>query len=88
MSNRKLYDKIINGKKSINSVKPIVYINHMDNSIASKTYYYPYDYPFPNINLLFYNQNKKETWINRINKLYFNNKTNNNINIDWRNASF
>ena len=75
MSNRKLYDKIMNGKKSINTVKPIVY-------------YYPYDYPFPNINLLFYNENKKETWINRINKLYFNNKTNNNINIGWRNASF
>lgn len=88
MSNRKLYDKIINGKKSINSVKPIVYVNHMGNSIASTTYYYPYDYPFPNINLLFYNQNKKETWINRINKLYFTNKDNKNIDNGWRNASF
>jgi len=75
MSDRKLYDKVINGKKNI-------------NSIQSFLYYYPYDYPFPNINLLFYNKNKKETWINRINKLYFNNKTNNNININWRNASF
>ena len=75
MSDRKLYDKVINGKKSINSIESFVY-------------YYPYDYPFPNINLLFYNQNKKETWINRINKLYFNNKTKNNINIGWRNATF
>ena len=84
MSDRKLYDKVMNGKKSIKSIEPIVYVN----GIAYSTYYYPLDYPFPNINLLFYNQNKKETWINKINKLYFTNKTNNKINIGWRNASF
>ena len=76
MSNRKLYDKIMNGKKIIKSIEPI------------KKYYYPQDYPFPNINLLFYNENKKETWINKINKLYFTNKDNKNIDNGWRNGSF
>ena len=84
MSNRKLYDKVINGKKSIKSIEPIVYVNNH----PYKKYYYPQDYPFPNINLLFYNENKKETWINKINKLYFTNKDNKNIDNGWRNGYF
>ncbi len=84
MSDRKLYDKVINGKKSIKSINPIVYVNHH----PEKSYYYPHDYVFPNINLLFYNENKKETWINKINKLYFTNKDNKNIDNGWRDGSF
>jgi len=84
MSNRKLYYNVINGKKSIKNIEPIVYVNHQ----PYKSYYYPQDYVFPNINLIFYNQNKKETWINRINKLYFNNKNNNKIDSGWYNGSF
>ena len=34
--------------------------------------YYRYDYPFPNITLLFINNNSKKTWINRIKKMYYN----------------
>ncbi len=84
MSNRKLYYNVINGKKSIKSIEPIVYVNHE----PYKSYYYPQDYVFPNINLIFYNQNKKETWINRINKLYFTNKDNKNIDNGWYDGSF
>ena len=84
MSDRKLYDKVIKGKKSIKSIDPIVYVNHH----PAKSYYYPQDYVFPNINLLFYNENKKETWINKINKLYFTNKDNENIDNGWRDGSF
>ena len=73
-----------NGKKSIKSIEPIVYVNNQPYN----KYYYPQDYPFPNINLLFYNQNKKETWINRINKLYFTNKDNKNIDNGWYDGSF
>jgi hypothetical protein len=37
--------------------------------------YYPYDYPFPNISLGFYNKNNKSVWINRIKKYYYHEKS-------------
>jgi hypothetical protein len=63
MRTKKLYDKVINNKKYFYNIK----IKNND------IYYYPYDYPFPNINLLFYNTNNKKIWIDRIIKLYFTN---------------
>lgn len=39
-----------------------------DNFIET---YYPYDYAFPNISLCFYNKNKKDVWIDRIKKYYY-----------------
>lgn len=47
LSNRKLYEEIMNDIIIIDDIIP-------------KKAYYPYDYPFPNINLLFYNKNKKK----------------------------
>jgi hypothetical protein len=62
MCSKELYDKVILNKKYFNNIK------------VKKTdiYYYPYDYPFSNVNLLFYNMNDKKTWIDRIKKLYYN----------------
>ena len=75
MSDKKLYNKIIKNKNEINNIKFI------------ETYYYPFDYPFPNVNLIFYNENKRKLWIDIIKKLYFNNtKSKNNINIGWYNV--
>ena len=34
-------------------------------------FYYPLDYPFPNVNRCFYNENPTKEWINRIKKMYF-----------------
>ena len=34
-------------------------------------FYYPLDYPFPNVNRCFYNENPPKEWINRIKKMYF-----------------
>jgi len=68
LSDRKLYEKFMNNIIIIDDINP-------------KKYFYPYDYPFPNINLLFYNKNKKDIWINNINKLYF--RTSDNINKGW-----
>jgi hypothetical protein len=70
LSKRKLYEKVMNNKYYISKIKPITYIR-------------PFDYPFPNINLIFYNENKKSTWIKRINKLYFN--YNKKIDSGWYN---
>lgn len=71
LSSKKLYNEIMNDKKKLSEVKII-------------KYYYPLDYSFPNVNMLFYNQNKKKTWISRIKKLYY---TDNNKEIDneWYN---
>jgi hypothetical protein len=33
--------------------------------------YYAMNYAFPNVNPIFYNNNKKATWINKINKMYY-----------------
>ena len=34
-------------------------------------YYYEMNYPFPNANPMFYNKNKKKTWMNKIKKMYY-----------------
>jgi hypothetical protein len=59
MSNRKIYNNIMKKRISINKVP------------LGKYYYYPFDYAFPNINLIFYNENSKEDWLRKINNLYF-----------------
>jgi hypothetical protein len=69
LSDKTLYKKIIKNKISINDIRKV------------PIYYYPLDYPFPNINLLFYNENNENNWIDRINKLYFNET--NNIDKGW-----
>jgi len=60
MHNRKKYENAIITK----SIK-INYENLLN------PYYYYSDYIFPNVNLCFYNENNKETWIKRIKKYYF-----------------
>jgi hypothetical protein len=70
--NKTLYQKIMKNKKYFDKLNKYSY------------YYYPLDYPFPNVNLLFYNQNDKYTWIEQINKLYFNGeKSYNKIDKNW-----
>ena len=44
--------------------------NLVDNNIEY-THYYPCDYPFPNVNFIFYNETKKKVWVDRIKKLYY-----------------
>ena len=34
-------------------------------------FYYNMNYPFPNVNPMFYNKNKKSLWINKIKKMYY-----------------
>jgi len=55
---RELYEKLIEDKEYIKKIKPILY-------------YYPHDYLFPNINLLYFNYNEKATWIKRIKAYYY-----------------
>jgi hypothetical protein len=70
LTNRKLYEKVMKNKSYINKIK------------LTSPYYYPRDYAFPNVNLIFYNENKKETWVKNINKLYFNDEGK-EINNNW-----
>lgn len=73
LTDRMLYEKVM----EMENKKYIYNIDYIE-------YYYPLDYPFPNVNLIFYNENKKETWLERINKLYYNEKNNmNEINNEW-----
>lgn len=62
MNERDLYEKIMTDKLEIKNI-----------TFSSSLYYYPDDYPFPNVNLLFYNKNNKKYWVNRIKKLYYTN---------------
>lgn len=62
MNRRDLYEKIMEDK-----------LNFKNITFSSSYYYYPDDYPFPNINFLFYNKNNKKYWINRIKTLYYTN---------------
>ena len=71
MSDKILYDKVMKNPKYIEQIN------------IKNDYYYPSDYPFPNVNFIFYNNNQKSIWIDRINKLYFSNKKNNKINSEW-----
>jgi hypothetical protein len=58
LRDRETYEKIMKNKKYYKKIK---FISH----------YYPDDYAFPNVNLMFYNENKKETWIENIKRLYY-----------------
>jgi hypothetical protein len=58
MTDRKLYEKCMKNKRYINKIIPYYF-------------YYPLDYPFPNVNLLFYNENSDATWTKNIKDLYF-----------------
>jgi hypothetical protein len=62
MTNEKLYNKVIKDPSYIKKIK------------NAEIYYYPYDYVFPNINFIFYNENPKSVWIKNIKKLYYFNK--------------
>ena len=76
MRNRKLYEYIINKKKfDIKKNFNKKMYNLIDNK-TEYTYYYPSDYPFPNVNFIFYNETKKKIWIDRIKKLYYQNHKN------------
>ena len=60
LSNKDIYNKIINNTINI------------DNITEIKTYYYPLDYPFPNINLIYYNNNNnKNIWLKKIKAYYY-----------------
>lgn len=58
---RKIYEKVINNKNYIDTIK----INNINK------FYYPYDYPFPNISLIEYNNNDKTIWLKRIKAYYY-----------------
>ena len=58
-SKRELYENVINDKEYIKKIKKI------------KKFYYLYDYPFPNVNLIFYNKINKEYWLKRIKAYYY-----------------
>ena len=58
--NKQNYYKLINNSNYLKKLKPL------------PSYYYSYDYPFPNVNLFFYNQNSKEVWLKNIKRLYYN----------------
>lgn len=76
LSKKELYNEVMS--KKIYNINDKI----LDEKIYfSEDYYYPSDYAFPNINILFYNENKKDIWIKRINILYFN--KNNNSNEGW-----
>jgi hypothetical protein len=72
LTNAEKYVKLI---QSLKNIKNKYIINVFPSTIKVKKtdiYYYPDDYPFPNVNLLFYNMNDKSVWIDRIKKLYYN----------------
>lgn len=58
MTDRNLYENLMKNKKYIYKIK-------------TYEFYYPLDYPFPNANLLFYNENSDITWTKNIKDLYF-----------------
>ena len=76
MRNRKLYEYIINKKKFDIKKKFDKKIYDLIDNKTEYTYYYPSDYPFPNVNFIFYNETKKKVWIDRIKKLYYKNHKN------------
>ena len=61
MRDKNLYEKIMNNKLDLKDI------------IILEFYHYPNDYPFPNVNLIFYNKNNKKYWIDRIRRLYYTN---------------
>lgn len=59
LSDKNLYNKIIIDPEYIKKIKEI------------KMFYYPLNYPFPNINLMYYNNNNKQVWLKRIKAYYY-----------------
>jgi hypothetical protein len=59
LRNRVLYEKVMKDKDYINKIKKI------------DKFYYPSDYPFPNVNLYAFNDNDKKEWIKRIKAYYY-----------------
>ena len=59
--NREDYNKLMKNSNYLKELEPL------------PEYYYSYDYPFPNVNLFFYNQNNKEVWLKNIKRLYYSN---------------
>ena len=59
LSDKNLYNKIIVDPEYIKKIKEV------------KMFYYPLDYPFPNINLIYYNDNDKKIWLKRIKAYYY-----------------
>jgi len=62
ITNEELYNKVIKDPSYIKKIK------------NAEVYYYPYDYVFPNVNFIFYNENPKSIWIKNIKKLYYSKK--------------
>ena len=59
--------------------KKIYYVVYNKPSYINKKYikdhinlYFNLNYPFPNVNPMFFNRNRKSRWINRITKMYYN----------------
>ena len=75
LSDRLIYEKVMKNKKNRYQLKP-------------STYYYPLDYPFPNINLLFYNENSSNDWLSRINQMYYQGETQKTMDKGWYEFGF
>jgi len=58
---RELYENVLEDEEYIHKIK----IKKTDK------FYYPHDYPFPNVNLIEYNTQKKEIWLRRIKAYYY-----------------
>ena len=57
----------------------IVHPESIDDSCRDDEHLYLYyymNYPFPNANLMFYNENNKSIWLEKINKMYYHDKEN------------
>ena len=76
LTNRQLYEISMKLTKYEDLIKEI-------NKYKNYNTYYPLDYPFPNVNLLFYNENNKKTWIKNIKRLIYSNKWSDNIRINF-----
>ena len=60
---KELYYKVIANKEYINKI--------VIKEDPNEDFYYPPDYPFPNVNLVSYNNSDKKQWIKRIKAYYY-----------------
>lgn len=63
MMNRDLYEKIVSNPQNIES------FNQTDSNFLELHYHK--NYPFPNVNPMFFNMNDKKYWLDKINKMYY-----------------
>lgn len=63
MRNKKDYTKYYNDPEKVINYKNMLEL------------YYNMSYPFPNVNPMFYNENKKSIWVKKIKKMYYLEKT-------------